>query len=33
VMRNASFGFHRPAFEELARSLVFTREFRSGLYC
>jgi D-alanyl-D-alanine carboxypeptidase len=33
VMRNASFGFHKPAYEELARRLAFTADFRSSLYC
>jgi D-alanyl-D-alanine carboxypeptidase len=33
VMRNASFGFHKPAYEELARTLTFTPDFRSDLYC
>jgi D-alanyl-D-alanine carboxypeptidase len=33
VMRNASFGFHKPAYEELAGRLAFRQEFRSSLYC
>ena len=32
VMRNASFGFHKPAYEERARALAFTPDFRSDLY-
>jgi D-alanyl-D-alanine carboxypeptidase len=33
VMRNASFGFHRPAHEKIASQLAFTPEFRSSLHC
>ena len=33
MMRNASFGFHKPASVELASRLAFSREFRSRLYC
>jgi hypothetical protein len=33
VMRDASFGFHKPAYEDLARGLAFTPRFALRLFC